>query len=180
MLDFRLTPYLKLTGVIILTTHPPVVECHIVGQRDVSKERKMTQTLQNHAYIMQLVQGLMKWYFQASVGHTCCLLFINQSLTNSLRSENDTDIAKPCIYNVAGSGINEMIFPSFSWSYLMFIIYSLTRAWQKVCVVYRKYANLFLYVPKISKAYAFMYIYVSPLHIAPYQLSVVGFPCFFL
>ena len=129
MLDFRLTPYLKLTGVIILTTHPPVVECHIVGKRDVSKERKMTQTLQNHAYITQLVWELMKWYFQASVGHTC--------------------------------------------------YYSLTRVWQIVCIVYRKYANLFLCMPKITKAYAFMYIYVSPLHLTPCQLSVLGFPCFF-
>ena len=34
--------------------YPPIVECHIVGQRDVSKERKMMQALQNHAYIMQL------------------------------------------------------------------------------------------------------------------------------
>ena len=55
---FRLMPYLKLTGVIILTT--PVAECNIVGQWDVSKERKMKQTLQNHAYIRQLVQELMK------------------------------------------------------------------------------------------------------------------------
>ena len=32
-----------------------IVECDIVGQWDVSKEKKMTQTLQNHAYMRQLV-----------------------------------------------------------------------------------------------------------------------------
>ena len=42
--------------------------------------------MRNHAYIRQLVQKLIKWYFQASVGHTCCLLIINQGLTNSVRS----------------------------------------------------------------------------------------------
>ena len=64
----------------------PIVECHIAGQWDVSKERKMTWTLQNHPYIRQLFQELMKWYFQASVGRTYCLLFINQGLTNSVHS----------------------------------------------------------------------------------------------
>ena len=33
--------------------------------------------MQNHVYIRQLVQELMK-YFQASVEHICCLLFFNQ------------------------------------------------------------------------------------------------------
>ena len=64
----------------------PIVECHIAGQWDVSKERKMTWTLQNHPYIRQLFQELMKWYFQASVGHTSCLLFMNQGLKNSVQS----------------------------------------------------------------------------------------------
>ena len=34
----------------------------------------------------------------------------------------DTNIMKLSIHKAAGSGINEIIFPSFSWSYL-FIIY---------------------------------------------------------
>ena len=42
--------------------------------------------MQNHAYIRQLVQELMKCYFQSSVGDTCCLLFTNQGLTNSVHS----------------------------------------------------------------------------------------------
>ena len=65
---------------------PPNVECHIISQWDMSREKKMSQTLQNHAYIRHLVQELMKWYFQSSVGHTFCLLFINQGLINKLRS----------------------------------------------------------------------------------------------
>ena len=42
--------------------------------------------MQNHAYIRQLVQELMKCYFQSSAGDTCCLLFMNQGLTNSVHS----------------------------------------------------------------------------------------------
>ena len=38
------------------------------------------------AYIRQLVWELIKWYFQALVGHTCCLLFINHGSADSLRS----------------------------------------------------------------------------------------------
>ena len=40
--------------------------------------------MQNYAYIRQLVQEFMKWYFQAPVGHFFCLLFINQGLTNGV------------------------------------------------------------------------------------------------
>ena len=43
-----------------LDPNPLIVECHIAGQWDVSKERKMIKILQNHAYIKQLVQDLMK------------------------------------------------------------------------------------------------------------------------
>ena len=64
---------------------PPIVECYIAGQWDVSKERKMTLTLENHSYIRQLFQELMK-HSQASVGHTRWLFFINQGLTNSVHS----------------------------------------------------------------------------------------------
>ena len=39
------------------------------------------------------------------------------------REENDMNIAKPSIHKAAVSGINEMIFPSFSWTYLLFIIH---------------------------------------------------------
>ena len=59
MVDFRLTSYEA-------DRCKTIVECHIVGQWDVSKERKTTQALQNHAYIRQLVQKLMKCYSQAS------------------------------------------------------------------------------------------------------------------
>ena len=40
--------------------------------------------MQNHAYIGQLVQELIKWYFQASVGdyYYECLLIMNRALTN--------------------------------------------------------------------------------------------------
>ena len=54
MANFRLTSYLKLIGVIKvnapLPPYPTIVECNIVGQWDVSKERKMTKTWQKHAY----------------------------------------------------------------------------------------------------------------------------------
>ena len=65
---------------------PPNVVCHIVSQWDMSREKKMSQTLQDNEYIRHLVQELMKWYFQSSVGHTFCLLFINQGLINKLHS----------------------------------------------------------------------------------------------
>ena len=39
------------------------------------------------------------------------------------REENNINIAKPYIHKAAGSGINDMIFSSFSWRYLMFIIH---------------------------------------------------------
>ena len=88
MVDFRLTSYLKLTGVSYWPPPPlpPIVERHIIGQWDASKKRTLTETLQNHAYIRQLVLKLMKLYFQASVGYTCYLLFINQGAANSVRS----------------------------------------------------------------------------------------------
>ena len=38
------------------------------------------------------------------------------------REGNDINIAKPCLHEAAGSEINEMIFPSFKWAYLLFII----------------------------------------------------------
>ena len=69
MVDFRLKSYLKLVGVSYWPpTIPPIVECHIVGQWDVSKEREMALALRNHTYVRQLVQEVMKWYFQVSVG----------------------------------------------------------------------------------------------------------------
>ena len=49
------------------------------------KERKMILTLENHSYIRQLFQELMK-HFQASVGQTRWLFFINQGLPNSLHN----------------------------------------------------------------------------------------------
>ena len=33
------------------------------------------------------------------------------------REENDINIVKPCIHKAAGSGINEIIFSNFSWTY---------------------------------------------------------------
>ena len=78
---YRLTSYLKL--MCVSNWSPPIVECHIAGLWNVSKERKMT--LQNHPYIRQLFQELMK-YFQASIRLSCWLFFINQGLTNSVHS----------------------------------------------------------------------------------------------
>ena len=46
-----------------------IVECHINGKWDVSGERNITCILWNHEYIKQLVQELVKWYLQTSVGH---------------------------------------------------------------------------------------------------------------
>ena len=60
-----------------------IVECHIIDQQMCQKRGKWHKHCENHAYIRQLVQELIKWYFQVSVGHTCCLLFINQGSTNS-------------------------------------------------------------------------------------------------
>ena len=84
MADFKLTSYLKLTSASYWpTTLPPraIVECHIVDQWDMEKERKkMTQSLRNQAHIKQPVHESMKWYFQASVGHIS--LLINQCPTN--------------------------------------------------------------------------------------------------
>ena len=75
-----------------------------------------------------------------------------------LSKQNDVNIAKPSIHKAAVSGINEMIFPSFSWTYLdMLVYYSSTRAWQIVCAVYGNYANLFLYAKKFKS----ISIYVS-------------------
>ena len=42
--------------------------------------------MKNHPYIRQVFQELMKWYFQALVGHTRWLFFTNQGLTNSVHS----------------------------------------------------------------------------------------------
>ena len=78
---YRLTSYLKL--MCVSNWSPPIVECHIAGLWNVSKERKMT--LQNHPYIRQLFQELME-YFQASIRLSCWLFFINQGLTNSVHS----------------------------------------------------------------------------------------------
>ena len=67
--------------------HPLQLLSHIAGQWDVSKDRKTTLTLQNHACIRQLVQELIKWYFQASAGDTYWyLLFTNQGLVNIAHS----------------------------------------------------------------------------------------------
>ena len=112
MVDFRLKSYLKLVGVSYWPpTIPPIVECHIVGQWDVSKEREMALALRNHTYIRQLVQEVMKWYFQVSVGFA--------------------------------------------------VYYSLTWARQIVCAVFRKYTNLYLCRPNISKAYTFIIVFFS-------------------
>ena len=84
MANFKLTSYLKLISASYWpTTLPPraIVECHIVDQWDMEKERKkMTQSLRNQAQIKQPVHESMKWYFQASVGHIS--LLINQCPTN--------------------------------------------------------------------------------------------------
>ena len=45
-----------------------IVGCHINDEWDVSKERNMAYALRNHAHIKQMVQELMEWYLQTSVG----------------------------------------------------------------------------------------------------------------
>ena len=57
------------------------------------------------------------------------------------------------------------------------VYYLWTRAWQIVCMVYHKYANLFLCCQKILKP-THLCMPFSPLHITLCQLSVLGFPCF--
>lgn len=52
-----------------------IVEYYIDGEWDVSKRRNMIYALQNHAYIKQLYQKLMKWHLQTSVGQ--CVLLID-------------------------------------------------------------------------------------------------------
>ena len=76
--SFRLTSYLKLTGVFYWS--PQFLSVASLASR-MYQLRGKCQTLQNHAYIKQLLQELMKCYFQSSVGDTCCLLFMNQCLT---------------------------------------------------------------------------------------------------
>ena len=77
------------------------------------------------------------------------------------RVENCINITKQCIHKAAGSRINEMIFSSFSWRYLMFIIYETGLekyfAWctvstpiyscvrQKILCILRIYVRLFLH-----------------------------------
>ena len=129
MVDFRLKSYLRLVGVSYWPpSTSPIVECHIVCQWDVSKERETALALRNHTYIRQLVQELMKWYFQVSVGFT--------------------------------------------------VYYSLTWARQIVFAVFRKYANLYLCRPNISKAYTFIIVFF-PISYRSLSAECLWFPLLF-
>ena len=68
-------------GCIILTPKPPPLTPISLVSQLCQKRQKWY--MQNHTYIRQLVQELMK-YFRASVGHTCCLLFINHYLLTAI------------------------------------------------------------------------------------------------
>ena len=87
------------------------------------------------------------------------------------------NIAKSCMHKIAGSGINEMIFPSFNWTYLCLLVINqgltniLSSVWQ-LCQFILVYIKKFL-KPKHSC------MPFSPLHIALCQLIAHGFPCFF-
>ena len=88
------------------------------------------------------------------------------------REENVINIAKPCIHKAAGSGIDEVLFPIFSWRYMLFIIHKpgLEKRFMQIyfCVGQK------ILKPPINLCRPF-----SPLHIAFCQLSVLGFHCFF-
>ena len=47
--------------------------------------------------------------------------------------KNDINIAKPCIHRAAGSGINYMIFPSFSWRLLLWMFINHEPGLDKYC-----------------------------------------------
>ena len=79
--NFAVILTLKLTGVSNWSPQLLSVISLVSGK----KERKMTLTLENHPYIRQPFQELMK-HFQASVGQTRWLFFINQGLPNSLHN----------------------------------------------------------------------------------------------
>ena len=94
--------------------------------------------MQNHAYIRQLVQELMKCYFQSSVGDTCCLLFMNQGLTNCVHSVPQANLFQfgiiVCQYILVhtkkfqGQCILVGLFPhcislSVNWVSLVFIVF---------------------------------------------------------
>ena len=80
--NFAVILTLKLTGV---SNWSPPQLLSVIPLVSGKKERKMILTLENHSYIRQLFQELMK-HFQASVGQTRWLFFINQGLPNSLHN----------------------------------------------------------------------------------------------
>ena len=88
------------------------------------------------------------------------------------REENVINIAKPCIHKAAGSGIDEVLFPIFSWRYMLFIIHKpgLEKRFMQI---------YFCVGQKILKPPIHLCQPFSPLHIAFCQLSVLGFHCFF-
>ena len=57
------------------------------------------------------------------------------------------------MHNAADSGINDISKLQLD---ILVAYYSLARAPQIVCTLYRKYVNLFLCTPQIYKVYAFM------------------------
>ena len=127
---FQADVILEAEGCIILNPNPnpPIAECHIFGQWDVLKETKMTWTLQNYAYMRKLFQELMKWYFQALVGHTCCLLSLTRAQQIVCKAPKICQIIilhakyfqSPCIYIWL---FYHCILLFVNWTLLVFLVF---------------------------------------------------------
>ena len=138
--------------------HPLQLLSHIAGQWDVPKDRKTTLTLQNHACIRQLVQELIKWYFQASAGDTYWyLLFTNQGLVNIAHS-----VLQVCQFILV---YTKKFYPSNTF---MYIFFSLAQHYfSAVC----PWCSLFFYYTP-QELICFVECF-------SHQLSVLDFHCFF-
>ena len=101
------------------------------------------------------------------------------------REENVINIAKPCIHKAAGSGINEMLFPIFSWRYMLFIIhepgldrYRVQSTTSQFIPIWHHCIPIYscLHQKILKPMYSCRPFF--PLQIAFCQLSVFGFHCF--
>ena len=101
------------------------------------------------------------------------------------REENVINIAKPCIHKAAGSGINEMLFPIFSWRYMLFIIhepgldrYCAQSTTSQFIPIWHHCIPIYscLHQKILKPMYSCRPFF--PLQIVFCQLSVLGFHCF--
>ena len=101
------------------------------------------------------------------------------------REENVINIAKPCIHKAAGSGINEMLFPIFSWRYMLFIIhepgldrYRVQSTTSQFIPIWHHCIPIYscLHQKILKPMYSCRPFF--PLQIVFCQLSVLGFHCF--